>query len=62
MIRTNTFLPLDATAGIGHHSAIPRKTSGNGVPFSTSSFIAGIFTGLALAWIRQRRNERAEAA
>lgn len=30
MIRTNPFLPLNATAGIGHHSAIPGTTSGKG--------------------------------
>lgn len=30
MIRTNTFLPLDATAGIGHNSAILGTTSRKG--------------------------------
>ena len=30
MVSTNTFLSLDAAAGIGHHSAIPGTTSGKG--------------------------------
>lgn len=60
MIRTNTFLPLDATAGIGRHSAIPGTTSGNGVSFSSGSFIAGIFTGLALAGLAHIVNGNGE--
>ena len=60
MIRTNTFLSLDATTGIGHHSAISGTTTHNGVSFSPGSYIAGIFTGLALAGLVHLINGKGE--